>query len=47
MLDQNELSFMTDQIQVLISVAELAGDQMFETAFTVESKAQNLREEWF
>jgi hypothetical protein len=45
MFDQNESSFITDQTQLLISVTELAADIMFETAFAVQSWAQNLREE--
>jgi hypothetical protein len=36
---------MTDQIQLLISVTELAADKTFETAFTAQSRAQNLKEE--
>jgi hypothetical protein len=37
---------MTGQIQLLTSVTELAADKIFEMAFTVQSRAQNLREEW-
>jgi hypothetical protein len=37
---------MINQVQLLTSVTELEADKTFETAFTVQSRAQNLREEW-
>jgi hypothetical protein len=46
MLDENKLSFLTDQVQLLTSVTELAANKTLETAFTVQSRAQILREEW-
>jgi hypothetical protein len=39
MLDENESSFITDQIQLLTIAPEVAADKTFETAFTVESRA--------
>jgi hypothetical protein len=46
MLNSKESSFITDQIQLLTIVTELEADETLEMAFTVQNRAQNLREEW-
>jgi hypothetical protein len=46
MFDSNESSLISDQMQSLTNVTELAAAKTFETAFSVQSRAPNLKDEW-